>query len=64
MAFRIQTYEPPLNAGARRYAAQLLALPSMQDWYAAALAETWRDAAHEDEARAVGAWTADLRAGS
>jgi glutathione S-transferase len=64
VAFRIQTYEPPLNGSARRYAAQLLALPSLQEWYAAALAETWRDPGHEDEAHAVGAWTADLRASS
>jgi len=64
VAFRIQTYEPPLGAEARRYAAQLLALPAMQSWYAAALAETWRDAEHEDEVRAVGTWRADLRAGS
>jgi len=62
VAFRIQTYDPPLNAGARRYAAQLLALPAMQDWYAAALKETWRDEAHEAEARVVGTWDADLRA--
>ena len=62
MAFRIQTYDPPLNAGARRYAAQLLALPAMQDWYSAALKETWRDEAHEAEARVAGKWDADLRA--
>ena len=63
VAFRIQTYDPPLNAGARRYAAQLLALPAMKDWYAAALQETWRDEEHEVEARAVGEWRADLRRG-
>jgi glutathione S-transferase len=62
VAFRIQTYEPPINVAARRYAAQLLALPSMQRWYAAALTETWRDEPHEAEARAVGEWTADHRA--
>jgi glutathione S-transferase len=62
VAFRIQTYEPPLNAGARRYAAQLLALPAMKAWYTAALQETWRDEEHEIEARAVGAWSQDLRA--
>jgi len=62
VAFRIQTYDPPLGADARRYAAQLLALPSMQTWYAAALAETWRDPDHEDEVRAVGVWREDLRA--
>jgi glutathione S-transferase len=62
VAFRLQTYEPPIGAGARGYAAQLLALPSMQQWYGAALAETARDEPHEAEARLVGEWTADLRA--
>jgi glutathione S-transferase len=64
VAFRIQTYDPPLNPAARRYAAQLLALPSMKDWYTAALAEPWRDEPHEAETRAVGEWTADLRVSS
>ena len=62
VAFRIQTYDPPLGAGSRRYAAQLLGLPAMQQWYSAALAETWRDPEHEDEVRAAGTWTQDLRA--
>ena len=62
VAFRIQTYTPPLNAGAQRYASHLLALPAMKDWYAAALQETWRDEEHEVEARAVGEWSQDLRA--
>jgi glutathione S-transferase len=64
VAFRIQTYDPPLADAARHYAARLRALPSMQAWYAAALAETWRDEEHEVEARAVGTWRQDLRAGS
>jgi glutathione S-transferase len=64
VAFRIQTYEPPLNEAARRYAARLLALPSMQSWYGAALAETWRDEEHEVDARSMGSWRQDLRAGS
>jgi glutathione S-transferase len=62
VAFRLQTYEPPVSGAARRYAAHLLALPSMQEWYAAALKETWRDEPHEAEARTLGMWTADLRA--
>ena len=61
VAFRIQTYDPPIGSGARRYAAQLLALTSMKDWYAAALQETWREEEHEAEARAVGEWREDLR---
>ena len=62
VAFRVQTYELPLGPAARRYAAQLLALPSMQTWYHAALAETFRDEEHDDETRAVGTWREDLRA--
>jgi glutathione S-transferase len=62
VAFRIQTYDPPLGADARRYAALLLALPPMKAWYTAALTETWRDEEHEAEARASGEWTQDLRA--
>ena len=62
VAFRIQSYDVPVGAAARRYAAQLLALPAMQQWYSAALAETWRDEEHDVEARAAGVWLADLRA--
>jgi glutathione S-transferase len=61
-AFRVQTYSPPLSGPAQRYISQLLALPHMQDWYASALAETWRDEAHEAEAREAGQWLQDLRA--
>jgi glutathione S-transferase len=64
VAFRVQTYEPPLHPAARRYAAQLLDLPAMKEWYAAALRETWRDPEHEVEARAAGEWLADLRVNS
>jgi glutathione S-transferase len=62
VAFRLQTYEPPLGAESRRYASNLLALPSMKEWYSAALRETWRDEEHEVETRAAGDWREDLRA--
>lgn len=62
VAFRIQTYEPPISADTHRYASLLLGLPSMKQWYSAALAETWRDAEHEEEVRSFGTWTQDLRA--
>jgi glutathione S-transferase len=62
VAFRIQTYDLPVGDAAHRYAAQLRSLPSMQTWYASALAETWRDAEHEAEARGAGSWREDLRA--
>src|SRR5690606_22714693 len=39
VAYRIQTYDLPVDAEARAYAARLLALPAMADWTTAALAE-------------------------
>ena len=62
VAFRIQTYEPAMAHDSLLYAKRLLALPSMQDWYAAALRETWRDEAHEVIARNAGVWLKDYRA--
>lgn len=62
VAFRIQTYDPPVAPRSREYARRLLALPAMRDWYEAALRETWRDPEHEDEARRAGVWIQDLRA--
>jgi glutathione S-transferase len=61
VAFRIQTYGLAMSPPALDYANRLLALPPMKDWYAAALEETWRDEAHEEEVRGAGAVLADLR---
>lgn len=62
VAFRIQSYGLQAGAAAMAYAQRLLDLPAMREWYAAALAETWRDPEHEDEARRAGTWLQDLRA--
>ncbi|UTP37877.1 glutathione S-transferase family protein [Phenylobacterium sp. LH3H17] len=62
VAFRLQTYGLSLSPPAQAYAERLLALPSMQAWQAAALAETWRELGHEADARAAGEWLQDLRA--
>jgi glutathione S-transferase len=61
-ALRVQTYSPQLSEPALSYVKKLLDLPHMQDWYASALAETWRDEAHETEARQAGEWLQDYRA--
>lgn len=63
VAFRVQSYSPRLSPDAQTYARRLLALPHMVDWYESALQETWRDEAHDDEARAVGTVIQDLRPG-
>ena len=62
VAFRMQTYGLPFAATSQSYLQRLLALPAMQAWYAAGLAETWRDASHDQEVHAVGTITQDLRA--
>lgn len=61
VAFRVQVYDLKLSAPARAYAQRLLDLPAMQDWYAAALKETWRKQAYEQEALAAGRIVADYR---
>ena len=62
VAFRIQTYGLELPAGAADYVQRLLQLPSMQAWYAVALAETFRDVEHESSVSQHGTVTQDLRA--
>ncbi|MEO8778449.1 MAG: glutathione S-transferase [Rhodanobacter sp.] len=61
VAFRIQTYALTLGAAAAAYGQRLLQLPGMRRWYSAALQESWRDEAHEQEARQSGSVWQDLR---
>jgi glutathione S-transferase len=62
VAFRARTYGLIFGPEADAYAARLLALPAMQEWYEAALAEPFREEGHEAEARAAGEWLEDFRA--
>ncbi|MCV0397693.1 MAG: glutathione S-transferase family protein [Rhizobiaceae bacterium] len=62
VVFRCQTYGLTLGGEADRYVSRMLARPALVQWYEAALAETFREEGHEDEARRAGRWTADLRA--
>jgi glutathione S-transferase len=62
VAFRVQTYGLALGSPrARAYAERLLALPTLQAWYADALAETFRDEPHELEIAAFATVFEDLR---
>jgi glutathione S-transferase len=61
VAFRFQTYGLPLTAAARAYAERLLALPSMQAWYADALEEPYREKEHDEEVLKSGTLLADHR---
>jgi glutathione S-transferase len=62
VAFRVQTYDLPLQESSRSYARGLLAHPALRAWEADALAETQRDDAHEVEILASGALLSDARA--
>jgi len=61
VAFRIQTYDLALAPEALEYARRLLLLPAMQSWLQGALAEPWREPAHEREALEAGTITLDRR---
>ena len=62
VAFRAQTYDLRFSGGATSYVSRLLAVPAMRSWYDAALKETWREQAHEFEARNAGIILQDYRA--
>jgi glutathione S-transferase len=61
VAFRLQTYDLEMTPEALDYAARLRALPAMKGWLEGALAEPWREPAHEQEARDVGTIVEDRR---
>lgn len=62
VAFRAQTYGFALSDAAAAYRDRLLAEPVMVEWYQTALAEVWREPAHEAEVAAAGKVVADYRA--
>ena len=61
VVYRVRTYGLDLSEGAAAYVERVLALASMQQWEAEALAEPWRDTEHEDIAFTVGTLLADHR---
>lgn len=61
VAWRVRTYDLDVGAAGRAWVDRMIAHPAMQLWEAAALAESWREAAHEAELAAAGALIADYR---
>lgn len=61
VAFRIQSYQLALDDASQAYVQRVLALPSMRNWYAAGLKESWRDPDHEEETLRQGTLLQDLR---
>jgi glutathione S-transferase len=63
VAFRVRTYGLDVGAKGQAWVDHMLALPAMQAWEQAALAESWREVGHEDELAACGEVIADYRTG-
>lgn len=61
VAFRIQSYRLPMDGDLQAYVQRMLSLPSMRQWYEAALKEAWRDPDHEKETLETGTLLEDLR---
>jgi len=62
VAFRIQTYGLTLGETSMAYVRRMLQLGPMNEWYEAALKETWREAEHDQQAFDTGEVVSDLRA--
>jgi glutathione S-transferase len=60
VAFRIRTYDLDVGAG-QAWVDHILSHPAMLEWERQALAESWREAGHEEELAAAGVITADYR---
>jgi glutathione S-transferase len=57
----VRAYGLPLSSVGAAYVERMLAHPALQEWEAGALAEPWREAAHEADILAAGEVAADYR---
>ena len=61
VVFRLRTYELSMDDQCSRYVEHLLSIASMREWEEAALNETWREPAHENEMTEFGVLIQDQR---
>lgn len=61
VAFRVRTFGLDIGDKGKAWVGRMLGHRDMLAWEVQALAETWRDPAHEDEIAAVATITADYR---
>lgn len=62
VAWRVRTYGLDVGAG-QAWVDHVIDYPSMRQWEAEALIESWREVGHEEELRACGEVIADYRVG-
>ena len=61
VAFRVRTFNLDMGEAGLEWVGRMLSLPAMQEWEEVALAETWRETAHEEEIGAVATIVEDFR---
>jgi glutathione S-transferase len=61
VAFRVRTYALDVGPAGQAWVDHMLALPAMREWEKTALAESWREEAHEAELHAAGRVIEDFR---
>jgi glutathione S-transferase len=61
VVYRVRTYGLEVGPKGKSWVDHMLELPAMREWESAALAESWREAAHEAELRSCGEIIADYR---
>ena len=61
VTYRVRTYGLDVGEAGGAWVERMLALPAMEAWEEAALAETWREESHEAELAEAGVVTADYR---
>ena len=57
----MQSYQLAISPESFAYCQKLLSLPAMKVWDAAAIKESWREEAHEEEEKVAGRVIADRR---
>ena len=62
VAYRIRTYDLPIEPLGREWVERMLDLPAMREWEQSALADSYREMGHEIELGRAGTITEDFRA--
>jgi glutathione S-transferase len=63
VVYRVRTYGLEIGPLARVWLETMLSHPAMREWETEALAESWREAGHEEELRSCGDLIVDYRTG-
>ena len=61
VVFRVRSFDLDVGEASQPWVARMLSFPAMREWEEVALAESWRETAHEEEIAAVATIIQDFR---